>query len=62
MASTRDFKEMIRDRVANDPAFREALLREDVERLLSCDVGIGRTVFRKYIDTPDDSEESGRGA
>ena len=62
MASTRDFKEAIRDRVANDPAFREALLREDVERLLSCDVRIGETLFRKYIDAPGDAEASGRGA
>ena len=62
MASTRDFKETIRDRVTNAPAFRETLLREDVERLLSCDVGIGETLFRKYIDAPGDSEESGRRA
>ena len=62
MALTRDFKETIRARVRGDAAFREALLREDVERLLSCDVGIGETVFREYINTPGDSEESGRRA
>jgi hypothetical protein len=44
MALTRDFKETIQARVARDPAFREALLKEGVECLLSGDVETGKTV------------------
>ena len=62
IASTRDFKETIRARVRGDAAFREALLKEGVACLLADDEETGRTVFREYIDTSDDSEESGRGA
>lgn len=62
MALTRDFKETIRARVTNDPAFREALLKEGVECLLSGDVDIGKTVFREYLDVPSDTEASGRRA
>lgn len=60
MALTRDFKETIRARVRGDAAFREALLKECVACLLADDEETGRTVFREYIDTPGDSEESGR--
>lgn len=62
MALTRDFKETIRARVTNDPAFHEALLKEGVECLLSGDVDIGETVFREYLDDPGDTEGSGRRA
>ena len=62
MALTRDFKETIRARVTNDPAFREALLKEGVECLLFGDVHVGKTVFREYLDAPGDTEGSGRGA
>jgi hypothetical protein len=50
MALTRDFKETIQARVARDPAFREALLKEGVECLLSGDVETGKTVLRDYIN------------
>ena len=49
MALIRDFKETIQARVASDPAFREALLKEDVECLLCGDVETGKTVLRDYI-------------
>ncbi len=49
MALTRDFKETIQARVERDPAFREALLKEGVECLLSGDVETGKTVLRDYI-------------
>lgn len=62
MALTRDFKETIRARVRGDAAFREALLKEGVACLLADDEETGKTVFREYIDTPGDSEESGRRA
>ena len=50
MSLTRDFKETIKSRIDRDPAFREALLKEGVERLLSGDVDTGRTILRDYID------------
>lgn len=59
MALTRDFKETIRARVENDPAFREALLREGVECLLSGDVDTGKAVLRDYINATVGFEELG---
>ena len=50
MALTRDFKETIQARVARDPAFREALLKEGVECLLAGDVDTGKAVLRDYIN------------
>ena len=49
MALTRDFKKTVQARVQADPAFRDALLREGVDALLSGDVDTGKTVLRDYI-------------
>jgi hypothetical protein len=54
MALTRDFKETIQARVERDPAFREALLKEGVECLLSGDVETGKTVFIAGLYQRDD--------
>ena len=50
MALTRDFKETIQARVERDPAFREALLKEGVDCLLSGDMETGKAVLRDYIN------------
>ncbi len=50
MALTKDFKNTIKDRVARDPAFREELLKEGIECLLTGDVDIGKAVLRDYIN------------
>ncbi len=50
MPLTRDFKETIRARVNRDPAFREELLREGVELLLSGDMEAGKAMLRDYIN------------
>ena len=50
MPLTRDFKETIQKRARRDAAFREALLKEAVDALLSGDVGTGKTVLRDYIN------------
>ncbi|ADE16976.1 conserved hypothetical protein (plasmid) [Nitrosococcus halophilus Nc 4] len=50
MVLTRDFKETIQARVARDPAFRKALLKEGVEALLSGDMTTGKAVLRDYIN------------
>lgn len=46
MALTRSFKELVQKRVADDPAFGEALLREGIDAMLAGDVDAGRAVLR----------------
>ncbi|NQV82572.1 MAG: transcriptional regulator [Rhodospirillales bacterium] len=50
MALTKDFKETIQARLQRDPAFREALLMEGVDCLLSGDVETGKAALRDYIN------------
>ena len=50
MSLTRHFKETIQARIKRDPAFREALLKEGVECLLSGDVETGKAILRDYIN------------
>jgi hypothetical protein len=59
MVLTRDFKETIQARVERDPAFREALLKEGVQCLLSGDVETGKAVLRDYINATIGFEELG---
>jgi hypothetical protein len=49
MALTRSFKELVQKRVANDPAFGEALLHDGIETMLAGDVDTGKAVLRDYI-------------
>ena len=50
MALTRDFKETVKDRVKRDPAFREELLKEGIECLLTGDLDTGKAILRDYIN------------
>ena len=50
MPLTRNFKETVRARIERDPAFREELLKEGVESLLSGDVDTGKAILRDYIN------------
>ncbi len=50
MALTREFKDTIQARAQRDPAFRDALLAEGVDALLSGDVDTGKVVLRDYIN------------
>jgi DNA-binding phage protein len=50
MPLTKDFKETIQQRARRDAAFREALLKEAVDALLTGDVETGKTVLRDYIN------------
>ncbi len=59
MVLTRDFKETIQARVERDPAFREELLKEGVECLLSGDVDTGKATLRDYINATIGFEELG---
>ena len=49
MALTREFNETIRARIDSDPAFREELLREGIECLVSGDLETGKAILRDYI-------------
>ena len=59
MTLTRDFKETIQSRIERDPAFREELLKEGVECLLSGDVDTGKAVLRDYINATIGFQELG---
>ena len=50
MALTREFKETVQARAARDPAFREALLGDALDALLSGDVDTGKAMLRNYIN------------
>lgn len=50
MVLTRSFKETIQARMERDPTFREELLKEGVESLLSGDMDTGKAVLRDYIN------------
>ena len=59
MVLTRDFKETIQARIEHDPTFREELLKEGVECLLSGDVDTGKAVLRDYINATIGFKELG---
>ena len=50
MALTRDFKVTVRERLQRDPSFRQALLKEAVDCLLSSDVETGKSLLRDYVN------------
>ena len=50
MALTLNFKETVKDRVEHDPAFREGLLKEGIDCLLTGDVDAGKAILRDYIN------------
>ena len=49
MSLTRDFKATVQARVLASPKFRNALLKEGIETLLSGDVDTGKSILRDYI-------------
>lgn len=49
MALTRAFKDLVQSRVAADPEFAEALLREGIDALLAGDIEAGKASLRDYI-------------
>ena len=50
MPLTRDFKVTVRERLQRDPGFREALLKEAVDCLLSGDVETGKSLLRDHVN------------
>jgi hypothetical protein len=59
MPLTRDFKETIQQRARRDGRFREALLKEAVDALLSGDLDTGKIVLRDYINATVGFEKLG---
>ena len=59
MSLKRSYKETIQARIKADPSFREELLREGVECLLSGDVETGKAVLRDYINATVGFQELG---
>ena len=59
MAVTRDFKELVQRRVAQDPAFAGALLREGIDTMLAGDVDTGKAILRDYIKATVGFEQLG---
>lgn len=50
MALTKQFKQTVADRLQEDPAFAEALLREGVQALFDGEVDVGKSMIRDYIN------------
>ena len=59
MTLTREFKTTVQARIEHDPAFREALLKEGIECLLSGDVDTGKAVLRDFINATIGFQELG---
>ena len=49
MALTKRFKDLVQGRVARDPDFAAALLREGIDTMLTGDVDTGKAILRDYI-------------
>jgi DNA-binding phage protein len=49
MALTRSFKDLVQSRVARDPDFAAALLREGIDTMLTGDLETGKAILRDYI-------------
>ncbi len=56
---TRSFKDLVRKRVAGDPAFGAALLREGIDVMLAGDVDAGKAILRDYIKATVGFEQLG---
>src|SRR5262245_26748366 len=50
MPLSRSFKETVKERIDEDSAFRDALLAEGIDALLSGEVDVGKTILRDYIN------------
>jgi hypothetical protein len=48
MSRTRSFKELVKGRVARDPDFAAAPLRDSADAMLSGDVDTGKSILRDY--------------
>lgn len=49
MTLTKSFKELVQQRVSEDAAFADALLREGIDTMLAGDIDAGKAILRDYI-------------
>lgn len=56
---TRYFKETLKARMERDAGFREALLEETVECLLTGELNVGKSVLRDYVNATVGFQELG---
>ena len=47
--TTRDFHEIVREHIAQSPAFREAILKEGLHCIRSGDVAVGMSALHDYL-------------
>lgn len=59
MVLTRNFKDTIQERINHDSAFREGLLAESIECMLTGDLETGKSILRDYINATIGFEELG---
>ena len=59
MAITRHFRDTVQARAVRDPVFREGLLTESIESMLSGDIETGKSLLRDYINATLGFEELG---
>ncbi|MFT5368169.1 MAG: DNA-binding phage protein [Candidatus Latescibacterota bacterium] len=59
MVNTRDFRDTVQARALSDPEFREGLLTESVEAMLSGDTATGKSLLRDYIKATIGFQELG---
>jgi hypothetical protein len=59
MALTRSFRDLVQSRIAREPAFGLALLREGVDAMLAGDLETGKVLLRDYIKATIGFEELG---
>ena len=60
MPLTKDFRDTIRERAQQEPAFRRALLQEAIELMLTGDVTTGKALIRNYVNATVGFQESAR--
>jgi len=60
MTVTKSFKELVQQRVAQEPDFALALLREGIDAMLAGDVDTGKAVLRDYIKATIGFEKLGQ--
>jgi DNA-binding phage protein len=60
MPLTHDFKETIRARAQAEPEFRQSLLREAIECIISGDLATGKAVLRDYVNATVGFQDLGK--
>ena len=60
MPLTKDFRETVKSRAERDRAFRNALLTEALEAIVSGELDIAKTLLRDYINATQGFEAVGR--